>query len=121
MVPHHTISDFYCTKCGNRMIPVWRSKGKEREPGHLKKLYCLNCKEERNGVEIKFMGQYTLKDFIMEYEYNNFDKDGNRKHSYKELKGLINNGKIKKSKTYNDGRSSGIGENILAEQSQEGD
>ena len=37
-----SLSDFYCTKCGTKGIPCFRTVGKEREPGHLKKLFCLN-------------------------------------------------------------------------------
>ena len=33
-------SDFYCTECGRKGIPIIRIAGKEREAGHLKKLYC---------------------------------------------------------------------------------
>ena len=29
-----TLSDFYCTKCGMKGIPVFRTIGQEREPGH---------------------------------------------------------------------------------------
>ena len=34
-----TTSEFYCTKCGSRGIPIARRAGKQREAGHLKKLY----------------------------------------------------------------------------------
>ncbi len=42
-----TVSDFYCTKCGRKGIPIARKQGQQREPGHLKKLYCLACAELR--------------------------------------------------------------------------
>ena len=45
------VHDFYCTKCGSKGINVPRIKGKLREPGHLKKLFCLKCQEEVNHVE----------------------------------------------------------------------
>ena len=47
-----TLSDFYCTKCGMKGIPVFRTIGQEREPGHLKKLFCLHCQEETNMAEV---------------------------------------------------------------------
>ena len=72
------ISDFYCTQCGNKNIPIARQVGKQREPGHLKKLYCLYCNKETNNVEIKYPSQYTLDDFWIEYNYHNFDENGNR-------------------------------------------
>ena len=40
-IRHIILSDFYCTKCGIKGIPVFRTVGTEREPGHLKKLFCL--------------------------------------------------------------------------------
>lgn len=72
------LSDFYCTKCGMKGIPVFRTIGQEREPGHLKKLFCLNCQEETNQAEIRPRGKYTLDDFWIEYQGGNFDKEGNR-------------------------------------------
>ena len=73
-----TLSDFYCTKCGMKGIPVFRTIGQEREPGHLKKLFCLNCQEETNAAEVRFNSKYTLDDFWIEYEGGNFDEAGNR-------------------------------------------
>ena len=74
-----TLSDFYCTRCGNKGIPIFRNSGQERPPGHLKKLFCLHCGEEVNMVEISPTGKYTLDDFLIEFNYGNFDEDGNRK------------------------------------------
>lgn len=76
------ISDFYCTKCGHKGIPVIRTK--EKEPGHLKKLFCLYCQEETNMVEIKQNGKYTLEDFLVEFNNGNFE-DGQRKVPYKQF------------------------------------
>lgn len=88
-----TMSDMYCTNCGKKNIPVPRKKGKEREPGHLKKMYCIYCKREVNMVEIKSFGTgYTLEDFELEYELHNFTKDGERKLSWSEFKIYLNNG-----------------------------
>jgi len=71
------ISDFYCTRCGERGIPIART-GKMREPGHLKKLYCLNCNKQTNFVEIRPFGKYTYEDFRIEFINKNFDEDGQR-------------------------------------------
>lgn len=102
------ISDFYCTKCGQKGINVWRKRGSEREAGHLKKLWCFNCNEEVNFCEIKpNSSKYTYEDFKTEYEYGNFNEEGNRNIKYGELKGIIHNGEIKKQKTLFDVRDPG--------------
>ena len=74
-----TISDFYCTRCGRRGIPLPRKKSKIHEPGHLKKLYCIYCQEEVNHVEIRPFGSYSYEDFKKEFERGVFDNEGNRK------------------------------------------
>ena len=90
-------SDFYCTKCGKKGIPVQRKMGQEREPGHLKKLYCLYCGKNVNMVEIKpFSTIYTYDDFLDEFECNNFNKDGTRKMSIGEFNTFRNNNKERK-------------------------
>lgn len=70
-----SINDFYCTKCGTRGIAIPRKRGHAREDGHLKKIYCLNCKEETNHAEIK--GSYTYQDFLDEFNLGRF-VDGQR-------------------------------------------
>ena len=76
------LSNFYCTCCGLKGLPAFRQAGKEREPGHLKKMFCLNCQKETNMAEIRPYGKYNLDDFWIEYQYGNFDKDGNRKEPW---------------------------------------
>lgn len=71
------ISEFYCTECGMRGMPIMRKINKQREAGHLKKLYCLNCKKETNHAEIRPFGNYTFEDFKEEYELGRFI-EGNR-------------------------------------------
>ena len=96
----YSSNDFYCTQCGNRNFPIWRKRGTEREPGHLKKLFCLKCGTETNHVEVKeFAQNYTYSDFVNEFEYGNFDVNGKRVRTIGQLKELINNGKIEKQKT----------------------
>ena len=84
--------EFYCVKCRNKGIPIPRRKGAEREPGHLKKLFCLTCQKETNHVECREWDGYTHDDFLLEFEHHNFTEDGLRKMPYGELRGLINNG-----------------------------
>ena len=82
-----TFSDMYCTYCGKKGIPVQRHNGRDREAGHLKKMFCIYCQQERNMVEIRNFGSgYTLFDFEFEYEHNNFDENGNRIMSLGELR-----------------------------------
>lgn len=80
-----SISDFYCTQCSHKGIPLIRASGKEREPGHLKKLFCLTCQKEVNMVEIKPRGKYTLDDFLIEFNNHNFDQEGNRKEPWEQF------------------------------------
>lgn len=70
--------EFYCTQCGNRGIPIIRKSNKNRKAGHLKKLYCLNCKKETNHVECKPFGKYTYDEFKIEFTHHNFNKEGQR-------------------------------------------
>ena len=86
--------DFYCTQCGEKGIPILRRLGAERNAGHLKKLFCLKCNKETNHAECKPFSKYTYEDFLVEFNYGNFDKEGNRIRTYGQLKELINNGKI---------------------------
>ena len=80
-----TTSEFYCTKCGNRGIPIARRIGKQREAGHLKKLYCLNCQQEWNFVEMRPFGDYDYNDFLTEFNYGNFNEEGQRKIPYRQF------------------------------------
>ena len=70
--------DFYCTCCGRKGIPVARTARQLKEPGHLKKLYCLHCKKETNHAEVR-PGSWTygFMDFKLEYELGRF-VDGKR-------------------------------------------
>lgn len=79
------ISDFYCTQCGNKGFPIIRMPGQGRESGHLKKLFCIYCNKECNMVEISNNNyKYTLDDFLIEYNNNNFTEEGVRKMAWKQ-------------------------------------
>lgn len=78
-------SNFYCTKCGGQGIPILRKNGKYKEPGHLKKLYCINCQEQRNMVEIRPAGKYDYFTFKLEFDYGNFTEDGGRNLPWKQF------------------------------------
>lgn len=82
---NYFISDFYCTCCGQKGMPLARKDNKRKEPGHLKKLYCIYCKAEKNFCEVRPYSSYTLEDFKFEFMNNNFE-DGLRKMTIKQLK-----------------------------------
>ena len=65
-------SDFYCTKCGKRGIPIARKAGQQRELGHLKKLFCLYCQEETNHAEVRPFGRYRYENFLEEFELGRY-------------------------------------------------
>lgn len=67
-----TTSDFFCTECGQKGIPVMRRPGGQREAGHLKNLYCPHCRKETNHVEIRSFGKYRYEDFLKEYSLGRF-------------------------------------------------
>ena len=99
-------NNFYCVKCGNKGIPIIRKKGQEREAGHLKKLYCLKCKDETNHVECKPFSHYDYPDFLYEFENGNFTEDGLRKMSYGEFKHLMESPKLEKQEEDNNAKKS---------------
>lgn len=67
-----TTSEFYCTKCGKRGIPIARRIGQQREVGHLKRLFCLHCQQETNHAEIRPFGAYNYEDFEEEFKLGRF-------------------------------------------------
>jgi hypothetical protein len=93
-----TTSNFYCTKCGKKGIPVFRT-GRVREAGHLKSMYCIYCGRTQNFAEIRPFGAYNFEDFKIEYEYGNFDNFGNRiNSSYRNFIASVVDGKVEKVK-----------------------
>lgn len=70
-----SISDFYCTKCGNKGVPIPRRDSRVREKGHLKRLYCIYCKDVVNHVEIRAFDNYTYEDFKQDFEEGKFKED----------------------------------------------
>lgn len=65
------IHEFYCVRCGFKMeLP--RKKSKKRESGHLKKLYCCNCKEEINFVECNNIS-YTHEEYLLDKQHGVFE------------------------------------------------
>lgn len=81
----YLISQFYCTQCGRRGIPLRRPREKQREPGHLKNLFCIWCKKKTNHTEVRSFGQYTYDTFLIEFKEGNFTEEGNRKEEWKKF------------------------------------
>lgn len=54
---HTSISSLICPCCKN-IFPIPRIKGKYREKGHVKTIWCPFCKEERNMKEKREMDIY---------------------------------------------------------------
>lgn len=84
-------NEFYCCKCGNKGFSIPRKKGKQREAGHLKKLWCLNCKQETNHAECKPFTKYDYSDFMLEFTYNNFDENQKRIMPYGLFRAKLHN------------------------------
>ena len=85
-----TVSKFYCLNCHNEGICIPRNNGRNREPGHLKNMYCIHCKKNFNHVEIRsFHSDYTYDDFLLEVKYDNFTKEGIRKEPYRVFRGNL--------------------------------
>lgn len=54
-------SDFYCTECGSKMrLP---RIDRQREPGHIKTMWCYKCKEETDFIEVRDR-DFILKEVV---------------------------------------------------------
>lgn len=77
--------DFYCLNCGNRNISVMRSRGRLREKGHLKALYCPYCKKSVNHFEC-----FDDEDaWLFKQRFENGEFKEKAKESIKYLEGLM--------------------------------
>lgn len=47
------LSEFWCISCGRKGIPIMRKRGRRRETGHRKALYCVNCRRIINHIETR--------------------------------------------------------------------
>ena len=72
-----TPSRFFCTNCGKESVPIMRRKSHMREAGHLKKLYCINCRKEINHFEVRDIDTDGIEQFKKEFILGRFI-DGNR-------------------------------------------
>lgn len=79
MGKQYEISSFYCTKCASK-IELPRKSSKKREKGHLKKIYCIHCKEDIN--------HYEVRDNDMDFDLEEFKtkiQEGFYNESYKKI------------------------------------
>lgn len=102
------LSDFYCSECGRKSLPVWRKKSNSREAGHLKKLFCIYCGKETNQVEVSPKSGYTKEDFDFEFRNHNFE-NGQRKMTLRQLRSVV-----KDEENDYSGRDCGCREELLA-------
>lgn len=65
-MPKMTEANYYCLNCGKKNIPIFRKRGRERETGHRKKMYCPYCKKEVNHIECKTLDD--LAQFKSDFE-----------------------------------------------------
>lgn len=74
------LHDFYCLKCGNKGIGVFRNVGFQRERFHRKRLYCPFCKEEVNHIECKTYEEVQI--FKDTFERGEFKDEAEESVSY---------------------------------------
>ena len=74
------LHDFYCLKCGNKGIGVFRNVGFQRERFHRKRLYCPFCKEEVNQIECKTYEEVQI--FKEAFERGEFKDEAEESVSY---------------------------------------
>lgn len=55
-----TQHNFYCTRCGNRGIPIMRVRTQMRPRAHKKRLYCIYCKCITNHIETRMYDKVRL-------------------------------------------------------------
>ena len=66
------ISQFYCTQCASR-IELPRKADKKRKKGHLKKIYCIHCKEDVNHYEVRSNDlDFDLEEFKLKIQEDVF-------------------------------------------------
>lgn len=54
-----------CTKCG-QVSTIWRKRSKMKKRNHLKKLFCVKCREEVNHKELRLDNE--LPAWLREHE-----------------------------------------------------
>ena len=78
----YEIHDFYCLNCGKKSIPLSRKSGHQHARNHRKRLYCPNCKQEINHIEIK--NEEDRQQFLEKFENGEYIEEA--KESIEECK-----------------------------------
>ena len=76
------VSEFWCINCGNKGIPILRGRGRMREQGHRKALYCITCKTVINHVETRNEDEAQL--FREEFAEGQYAEEALRSIAYAE-------------------------------------
>lgn len=79
--------DFYCLNCGKRNVSLFRSRGRLRETGHRKVLYCPHCKKTLNHIECR--NDMEAFEFKLAFEAGEFKEEAVASMSYVEGAGRI--------------------------------
>lgn len=77
---------FYCISCGQRNIPVMRSRGDRRERQHRKVLYCPWCKHVVNMIEC--YDDQDVYEFKQNFEKGKYLEEAKESLKYTEEKAL---------------------------------
>lgn len=72
--------DFYCINCGAKHFPISRRANRLHEKFHRKRLYCFNCKQEINMVEVR--NQEETNEFIEKFEAGEFKDEAEESISF---------------------------------------
>lgn len=64
-----TYSDLICSECGTIMT-IPRKVSNQRELGHIKDLYCYNCKDVKKFIELKS----SNNEFVIAKVFNKINK-----------------------------------------------
>lgn len=76
----YEMHDFYCMNCGKKSMSIPRLRGRFREVGHKKVMYCPHCKETVNMVECR--NDEEAYNFKLDFEEGLFKEEAQNSISY---------------------------------------
>jgi len=77
-------SDFWCINCGNKGIPVMRERGRKREAGHRKALYCITCRTTVNHIETR--NEEEARQFREDFDAGLYKEEAKQSIAYASMK-----------------------------------
>ena len=80
MAASYVQNDFYCINCGKKNLPLFRRASHLHEKFHRKRLYCFNCKQEINMVEVK--NEEEAAEFLEMFERGEFKDEAEKSLSF---------------------------------------